>query len=818
MFRIDFDGILARPSDLQPFVPFKGCCIGECRANATKGWGRWCPDAHNGGEKTSVEVSPPASASTANRSNAPQKSPSECSTTWKGKPMTFENCQLTGLKEGFSVYWTVDNDAEKVKTLFRGKPPAGGWIAFGWYASAMVPSNAAVVFVDKTSNNAVLSDYKLSSKSAAGVEPSNEQGISEQDAEVSEKDGTLSGLFTRPLEAVQGGKAPVIYAMGPSVDNGTLAIHSMRGTASLDMNATSAKVGDERPEEARSPSTDANSGNATSTFGNSTSTSCQVEFKGETLSFKSCRSNLDGGLKLYWSIEGDNIHTLFEQKSPGWSAFGWGYSEMVPGAAAVAYVDPESKEAVLKDYSLTAKTTDGVQLGTSQKIFDEAAEVVDGTIKGLFSRPLGATLSGKEAAAAIWASGPPVEEAGTLKIHSSRFSDTLDLAAESDNDDAPSASPETNAEKETGADAASVTLDSGPNSCNVVFKGEEKTFQACRVGLEGDVSAYWTIDSEAGTISTLVSRRASAGYVGWGWGSRIMVPATAAVFYVDPSSNDALIGAYDLKGKASSGVTPSQTSGISEAEAFVGDGLLMGIFKQKLDAKVTNGPTDAIWAVGTKGGGSSLEYHDSRGSGRFDLSQTSSDGDSVGVKLARAFVIHGVLMAVAWLVICPLGVFAMRYGKRWNPVAFQVHRALLLLTYLIAVAALALAIIKGSRKEKIHFGLGVAIVVAATLQVSGGILRPAKTSKLRSLFYILHSNAGRIIYGAAVANIFIGLKIAGVSKVYFITCSVMVGIVVLMFVLCTLFSVPSKEERPAVVSRKVDPVTVVGNGGTESMA
>jgi Electron transfer DM13/DOMON domain len=121
---------------------------------------------------------------------------------------------------------------------------------------------------------------------------------------------------------------------------------------------------------------------------------CKVTFKGVERSFHACRKGLSGAVDVYWTIEGDRITTLFsaEAEDGGYVSWGWGQKMMTvgdgSGAAVVAYADPNSGEAIIKDYSMTAKTSEGVQPKTPTVISGEEAEVASGRVKGLYTRPL----------------------------------------------------------------------------------------------------------------------------------------------------------------------------------------------------------------------------------------------------------------------------------------------------------------------------------------------------------------------------------------------------------------------------------------------
>lgn len=117
---------------------------------------------------------------------------------------------------------------------------------------------------------------------------------------------------------------------------------------------------------------------------------------------------------------------------------------MVPsggGAAAIAFSDPDSGNVVVRDYSLTARSSSGVKPGSSQGLTGGEAEVVDGSIRARFTRPLGDAIT-KGPTDAIWAVGPKVQSLNELRTHTSRSSGNFDLSAVSSGGDSVGSSLE----------------------------------------------------------------------------------------------------------------------------------------------------------------------------------------------------------------------------------------------------------------------------------------------------------------------------------------------------------------------------------------
>jgi Eukaryotic cytochrome b561 len=343
------------------------------------------------------------------------------------------------------------------------------------------------------------------------------------------------------------------------------------------------------------------------------------------------------------------------------------------------------------------------------------------------------------------------------------------------------------------------------SSCNVEFKGKEKTFQACFTDSTTGVSAHWNLDMSAGSIETLfLGKPESGGYVGWGWGSLEMVGSNAAIAFVDPKTNKPKIADYFLQAATAEGVQENTKQHFNSSDADVtADGTVMGLFIRPMATDVSNGPTKAIWAMGHKVSSSkSLSQHSraSRASSTIDLSLRASTSGASEVGYSSKLNVHAWLMGVSWLILVPIGILTMRFFKTYNPATFQIHRAIMTLSFVAIVIAYALGLAEGSRSETAHLVVGSVAFALASLQIVGGVFRPQKGKPLRNVFYILHSWMGRMAFVLAAVNIFIGLRILKPATVYYVLAGLALFITAVVFgffsFLPTRF--PTKEEEKPV--------------------
>ena len=137
-------------------------------------------------------------------------------------------------------------------------------------------------------------------------------------------------------------------------------------------------------------------------------------------------------------------------------------------------------------------------------------------------------------------------------------------------------------------------------------------------------------------------------------------------------------------------------------------------------------------------------------------------------------------MSISWAILVPIAVLTMRFGKRWNPMAFNVHRITNTTAVLMTITGALLAFFSSGRAGGlVHRVIGYVIVGVSIVQVLGGLLRPHKDAgEKRQLWYAAHVLLGVAGLVLAAVNIFrgIGLNIVGYQTVWRIVAAVCVGV------------------------------------------
>lgn len=128
--------------------------------------------------------------------------------------------------------------------------------------------------------------------------------------------------------------------------------------------------------------------------------------------------------------------------------------------------------------------------------------------------------------------------------------------------------------------------------------------------------------------------------------------------------------------------------------------------------------------------------------------------------------IHGVLNAVSWGILLPVGAIFARYLKVFpsaDPAWFYLHATCQASGYIVGVAGWATGIRLGSQSPGIehtaHRIIGIVVFCLGTLQVSAMLLRPKKEHKYRVYWNVYHHFIGYSVIVLSIINIFKGFDI-----------------------------------------------------------
>ncbi|PHT64633.1 Cytochrome and DOMON domain-containing protein [Capsicum annuum] len=131
--------------------------------------------------------------------------------------------------------------------------------------------------------------------------------------------------------------------------------------------------------------------------------------------------------------------------------------------------------------------------------------------------------------------------------------------------------------------------------------------------------------------------------------------------------------------------------------------------------------------------------------------------------------LHGLLNAVSWGIMMPIGILFARYLKVFSdPAWFYLHSIWQITAYVIGVAGWVTGLQLGSESRGIQFTahrtIGIVLFSLATLQASAMLLRPKRDHKHRIYWNIYHRSVGYSIVVLGIINIFKGLNILKPEK------------------------------------------------------
>lgn len=288
--------------------------------------------------------------------------------------------------------------------------------------------------------------------------------------------------------------------------------------------------------------------------------------------------------------------------------------------------------------------------------------------------------------------------------------------------------------------------------------------------LREGITLHWAPNVEEDWVRMRLVHEGSSGWVSIGPNDSPNMVGTDAV--IGTVGGGAL--EYDITGRSLRFVTPRDVQSLSNNTVLYEGGSLTVDFTRPLSASspssvaiAPDASTVFVWAADTS---EILEnvHHLYQG--------TISLNPSVGCpSLVFSFDylgVHGLLMAVAWVILVPLGIFIATYLRTWEEWV-NWHRGAQLSAMLLALLSVALAAVGvneqlgGNHLANTHAKLGVAVTALGWLQLVNGMARPKKGSqgdgktKLRSSWEILHRVIAALLVPLSWYNCFEGEAEAG---------------------------------------------------------
>lgn len=325
------------------------------------------------------------------------------------------------------------------------------------------------------------------------------------------------------------------------------------------------------------------------------------------------------------------------------------------------------------------------------------------------------------------------------------------------------------------ASSAPAAHAAGAGACAAEKFSNNRAFAACADLPRLGASLHWSYDAASSSLSVafLAAPPSSGGWVAWGLNPKGQsMDGTQALVAVPKA------GGYEVQTNSISGITlnpgplPSyQTSDL--AAELGGDGRVRIFGTLKLQ-NGTGAEVNQVWQVGPYSGG--IQTHEMKGDnmnakGTLNLLTGATTAATGGGSILRKKNTHGILNAVSWGLLLPMGAIFARYLKTFksaDPAWFYLHVACQLIGYGVGVSGWATGIHLGNLSKGItyslHRNIGITVFALGTLQIFALFLRPKKDHKYRLYWNIYHHSIGYTIIILGIVNIFKGMSILDVEQ------------------------------------------------------
>ncbi|ERN11820.1 cytochrome b561 and DOMON domain-containing protein At3g25290 [Amborella trichopoda] len=283
---------------------------------------------------------------------------------------------------------------------------------------------------------------------------------------------------------------------------------------------------------------------------------------------------------------------------------------------------------------------------------------------------------------------------------------------------------------------------------------------------------HWTYDPAKASLNLafMAPPAKSGGWVAWAINPTTsgMIGAQSLIAFRQ-SNGSMTVKTYNISSYGS-GIEPSDIGiKMSDPEAEYSGGVMTIFATVVLPGNKTT--INQVWQVGSSVTGLSPEKHafgqaNLNSKGAIDLLKGQTQVVSSGNSRLRRANTHGILNAVSWGIMMPVGVIIARYLRTFksaDPAWFYLHASCQFSAYVIGVAGWATGLQLGKESKGVeqttHRNIGIALFALGTLQVFALLLRPAKEHKYRFYWNIYHHSMGYTVIILGIINIFKGLDI-----------------------------------------------------------
>lgn len=318
-----------------------------------------------------------------------------------------------------------------------------------------------------------------------------------------------------------------------------------------------------------------------------------------------------------------------------------------------------------------------------------------------------------------------------------------------------------------------------------------KTFEKCMTLPTQEASIAWTFHPKNSTLDlvffgTFIS---PSGWVGYGINptSSEMTGTRALIAFPDPNSGQLVLLPYILDPSVKLQKSPllsrpldihllsSSATLYGGKMATIHNGAAVQIHATfKLVPNRTK--IHHVWNRGLYVQGYSPTIHPTTIN---DLSSTTTMDVLSGISgsshrnLQALKIAHGIINAIAWGVLLPVGVVTARYLRHIQavgPAWFYAHAGTQLIGFFLGTVGFAIGIRLGELSPGVAYGLhrklGFAAFCLGTLQTLALLFRPQTTNKFRKYWKSYHHFVGYACVVLGVVNVFQGFEAMGAGRSY----------------------------------------------------
>ncbi|CAL9158254.1 cytochrome b561 and DOMON domain-containing protein At5g47530-like [Musa acuminata AAA Group] len=284
-------------------------------------------------------------------------------------------------------------------------------------------------------------------------------------------------------------------------------------------------------------------------------------------------------------------------------------------------------------------------------------------------------------------------------------------------------------------------------------------------------SLHWTYHASNGTVDVAYrALQSSSGWVAWainpsGAG---MIGANAFLAFPDSAAGAVTVWTTQLSTYSPTVQDQNLSFSVYSKAAEYSDGSYT--IYATLEVPSNNTKVNVVWQASTQIENGVPNGHSTLGDNvnsqsTLDLLSGHAASAADNSKQHR-MNIHGVLNAVSWGVMMPMGAIIARYLRVFqaaDPAWYYLHIACQISAYIIGVSGWGLGLKLGSESVGVvhhkHRMMGIALFCLATLQVFALLLRPDKKNKHRIYWNMYHHSVGYLVIILSVVNTFEGFEI-----------------------------------------------------------